>query len=75
MQRLHPVDPVIHSPSGVRQLHPVSRAANIQVGGRRDPGSQARELAPQRGNIGLGEVIPDQAQIQVPALRAPVGRA
>jgi integrase len=68
VQRLHPVSPVIHSSYGVRRLHPVSRVAGIRAGGRRDPGAQARELMPQRRNVGLGQVVADQAEVQVPAL-------
>jgi hypothetical protein len=35
--------------------------------------AQVRELMPQRRNVGLGQVVADQAEVQVPALRTPVG--
>jgi hypothetical protein len=56
----------------MQRLHPVSGLASIRAG-RRDPGSQAGKLMLQRRRAGLGEVVPDQTQVQVPALRTPVG--
>jgi hypothetical protein len=73
VQRLHPVSLVIHSPCGVRWLQSVSRAASVRAGDYRDPGGQAGEMMPQRREVGFGEVVADQAQVQVPALRAAVG--
>ena len=38
-----------------------------------EPGGQAGELAFQRRHVLLGQVVPDQAQVQVPTPRPPVG--
>jgi hypothetical protein len=71
---LHPVVPVIHRPgagNGVQWLH-LGRLSRPCLPGTGGPG--AGRCGPIRGGIVvLVQVLADQAQIQVPALRAPIG--
>jgi hypothetical protein len=66
LQLLRPVGPVIHSlaagGNGVRRLHPVRPVA-----------AQRRELVLKGGDGGVVQDVADQAQVQVPALRAAIG--
>jgi hypothetical protein len=54
-------------------LHPVSLAVSAQLGSRGEPAAQPRDLTVKDGDGGVVQVVADQAQVQVPALRAAVG--
>ena len=77
MQLLHPDGPVIHSlaagGNGVWRVHPASLAVSAQLRSRGEPDAQAWELMLKYRDGGVLQVVADQAQVQVPALRAAVG--
>jgi len=54
-------------------LHPARPAISARLRGRGEPGDQPWELVLEDGEGGVVQVIADQAQVQVPALRAAVG--
>jgi hypothetical protein len=64
VQPLHPV---------TAQVAPVSLAVSAGLRAPSEPDGQAWELVLKYGNGGVVEVVADQAQVQVPALRAAVG--
>ena len=54
-------------------IAPVSLAVNTRLRTRGKLDAQPRELMLQNGIGGGGQVVADQAEVQVPALRAAVG--
>ena len=54
-------------------MHPARPAVSVRLRGRGEPGGQPRELVVEDGDGGAVQVVPDQAEVQVPALRAAVG--
>ena len=54
-------------------MHPDGQVVRTGSCRDREPGGKSRELVFQRGEVGLGQVAADQAQVQIPALRAAVG--
>ena len=54
-------------------MHPVSLAVSARLGSRGEPDAQAWELMLKYRDGGVVQVVADQAQVQVPALRAAVG--
>jgi hypothetical protein len=60
-------------PVATGAVHPVRPAVSARPPGHGEPAAQPRELTVKDGD-GVGvEVVPDQAEVQVPALRAAVG--
>jgi hypothetical protein len=54
-------------------LHPARPAVSARLRGRGEPGDQPWELVIKDGEGGVVQVVADQGQVQVPALRAAVG--
>jgi hypothetical protein len=54
-------------------VQPVRRTVSVRLRGRGEPGGQPWELVVEDGDGGVVQVAPDQAEVQVPALRAAVG--
>jgi hypothetical protein len=54
-------------------LHPVTLTVSARLCSRGEPYAQACELMAQDGDGGGIQVVADQAQVQVPALRAAIG--
>ncbi|MBV9093137.1 MAG: hypothetical protein JO132_04575 [Streptosporangiaceae bacterium] len=74
---LHLAGHAIHSFAGagrgvrwLRRVRPGVRARRWRGG---QPGGAAGDLAPRHRDAGLGKVVADHAEVQVPALRPPVG--
>src|SRR5260370_17963356 len=69
--------PVIHSfaagGNGVRRLHLVSLAVSARLHRRGKPDAQPLKLMLKYGDGSTVRVVADQAEVQIPALRAAVG--
>jgi len=77
MQRLHPAGPVIPASLPVATRcgdgTPSALADSARPPGRSEPAAQPRELTVKDGKGGVVEVVPGQAEVLVPALRAAGG--
>ena len=54
-------------------MHPVRLAVSARLRSRGEPAAQPLELMLKDGDGGVVQVVPGQAEVQVPALRAAVG--
>ncbi len=54
-------------------MHPVRLTVLVRPPHGCEPGAKARELVLREGDIGVVQVVTDQTQVQVPALRPAVG--